>query len=222
MYVPRAFRMDEAHLRRFLAEPRSAQLVTATVEGPDATKLPVMYRPDNGPHGTFVAHMSRVNPQWRSRPVGEALLILSGPEGHIAAEWTPEAAAERRAVPTWNYVEVHAFGEIVIHDDPTWVRRVASELAVALEPTYDVDELAEPFGTAVVKAIVGIELRVSRFVAKAKLSQNRSASDLDAIVSALQAAGSAELAAETVEVACPYVAGRDAVVAAAADRHSRG
>lgn len=212
MYVPRAFAMDDDRLKQFLAEPRSAQLVTATATGPDATLLPVMFRPEDGPHGTFVAHMSRVNPQWRSERHGESLLILSGPDGHIASVWTPQAKAAHTAVPTWNYLAVHVFGHLVVHDDPSWVKRAVTELARAFEPDYDIDELAEPYGGALIRAVVGIELRVTRILAKAKLSQNRSVEDLDSIVNALRTGGSDELADETAQLACPYAAHRDDVV----------
>lgn len=218
MYVPRAFAMDPQRLERFLSEPRRAHLVTSSAQGPDATLLPVMFRPDDGPRGSFVAHMSRVNQQWKSRPLGEAMLILTGPDAHIPAKWTPEAYEARAAVPTWNYLEVHAFGDLIVHDDPGWTRAVANELAVTLEPDYDIDALAEPFGSAVIRAIVGIEVLVTRIVAKAKLSQNKSLADVESVVTALREDGFIELADETAALSCPYVTERDQLVAEAAAR----
>lgn len=218
MYVPRQYQMDDDHLRSFLAEPRAGELVTATATGPDATMLPVVYHPGEGPHGTFVAHMSRVNPQWQVPTIGEALLILGGAHGFVTTEWMPGVRAAGTAVPTWNYLTVHAFGRVIVHDDEAWAARAAAELADRLEPGYDVDALPEPYRTGQLRAIVGIEFPVSRLLGKAKLSQNRSVSDLEAIVAGMRDNGMDELARETELTACPYAAHRDEVVTAAAER----
>jgi transcriptional regulator len=210
--------MDDDRLRSFLAEPRAAELVTATATGPDATMLPVVYHPEEGPHGTFVAHMSRVNPQWQAQWVGEGLLILRGAHGFVTTGWMPDVRAAGTAVPTWNYLTVHAFGRLIVHDDEAWAARAAAELAERLEPGYDLDALPEPYRSGQLRAIVGIELQVTRILAKAKLSQNRSVSDLDAIVAGLRDNGMDALADETEQIACPYAAHRDEVVSAAAER----
>ncbi|WP_051208580.1 FMN-binding negative transcriptional regulator [Propionicicella superfundia] len=221
VYVPRQYEMDDEHLRRFLAQPRAGDLVTVTPHGPEATLLPVVYHPDDGPHGSFIAHMSRVNPQWRAEIIGEALLILTGPHAFMTTRWMPDVLAAGTAIPTWNYLSVHAYGRLVIHDDEQWACRAAAELAELLEPGYDVDALPEPYRSGQLRAIVGIELQVTRVVAKAKLSQNRSLSDLAEIVAGLRDAGLDELATETEQIACPYAARRDEVVTQAAANRDR-
>ena len=51
--------------------------------------------------------MAKANPHWRafSRSV-ESLAIFHGPHGYISPRWYDSEIA----VPTWNYVAVHAFG----------------------------------------------------------------------------------------------------------------
>ena len=51
--------------------------------------------------------------------------------------------------------------------------------------------------TAQLKAIVGVELRITRVQAKAKLGQNRSSADIDGVIDGLQARGDQRLAEET-------------------------
>lgn len=219
MYIPRQYAMDADRLARFFAEPQAGQLVTATADGPEATILPVFHRSSTRGHGSFVAHMSRINPQWQRKTIGEALLILSGPDGYVSSTWMPEVLAAGKAIPTWDYLTVHAYGRLIVHDDPEWARDAAAELTQALQPGYDMDALPEPYRTGQLRAIVGIELQVTRVEAKAKLSQNRSLGDLEALVDNLRANDASALADEVQSIACPYAAQRDEVVSAAAERY---
>ena len=42
-------------------------------------------------------------------------------------------------VPTWNYLTVHAYGSLVVHDDPAWTRDVVSRTTALHEQAYSVD-----------------------------------------------------------------------------------
>ena len=48
--------------------------------------LPFMYDPAVGPHGALLGHVARNNDHWRHAPVGEALVILRGPDAYITPE----------------------------------------------------------------------------------------------------------------------------------------
>lgn len=37
-------------------------------------------------------------------------------------------AAAARTFPTWNYIVVHAYGTLVVHDDPAWVGALTRRL----------------------------------------------------------------------------------------------
>jgi transcriptional regulator len=52
-----------------------------------------------------------------------------------------------------------------------------------------VDDPPPGFVAGQLRAIVGIEVMISRVQAKAKLSQNRPAADIDGVISGLQAQG---------------------------------
>ena len=86
-------------------------------------------------------------------------------------------------VPTWNYVTAHVYGELVVHDDPVWVedlvRRLTGKHEADRGNPWSVDDAPPAFVEGQLRAIVGVELVVSRIEAKAKLSQNRSAADVD-------------------------------------------
>ncbi len=222
MYVPRHFSLDDDRLAALFAGVQSAQLVTATEAGPVATLLPVFHRPEPGEHGSFIAHMSRVNPQWRQEVLGEALLILNGPDGYISTRWMPEVSEAGTAVPTWNYVTAHVYGRLVVHDDEEWVRAAVTALATRKQPEYDLDKLDPAYVRGQFRAVIGLELMVTRVEAKAKLSQNKSPRDVAGIMAGLEATGSHDLAAEVRCLALPYSQQRAELVSRVRERRQSG
>jgi transcriptional regulator len=92
-------------------------------------------------------------------------------------------------VPTWNYVTAHVYGDLVVHDDPAWtaamVRRLTEQHEQHREHPWSVDDAPEQYIAGQVRAIVGIELRITRVEAKAKLSQNRPPADIDGVIAGL-------------------------------------
>jgi transcriptional regulator len=193
MYVPAHFAMNEAAVQRMLAAPGAADLVTATPSGLQATLLPFVYDPDVGEHGALLGHLARSNDQWRAEVLGEALVILRGPDAYVSPGWYPSKAEHGRVVPTWNYVTVHVHGRLVVHDDPQWVdalvRRLTNQHEAERSAPWSVDDAPSAYVAGQLRAIVGVELVITRIEAKAKLSQNRPAADIDGVVAGLTARG---------------------------------
>jgi transcriptional regulator len=77
--------------------------------------LPFVYDPGMR---TLRGHLARNNDQWRRRVVGEALVIVRGPDAYISPAWYPSKAEHGRVVPTWNYITAHVYGRLAVHDDP--------------------------------------------------------------------------------------------------------
>ena len=106
----------------------------------------------------------------------------------------------RTSVPTWNYTTAHAYGRLVIHDDPAWVealvRRLTTLHEAASERPWTVDDAPARFIAGQLRAIVGVELVITRVETKRKLSQNRPPADIDGVVAGLRARGDLESAAE--------------------------
>jgi transcriptional regulator len=92
------------------------------------------------------------------------------------------------------------YGSVVIHDDPAWiasqVRRLTNVNEADLQHPWSVDDAPERYISGQLRAIVGIELIVTRIEAKTKLSQNRSAADVDGVVAGLSARGQAVSASD--------------------------
>jgi transcriptional regulator len=206
MYVPSHFGLDEAATRQFLADRDTADLVTLTPRGLVATFLPVLYEPAPDGYGSVVGHVARGNEQWQLPVLGDALMIVHGPDAYISPSWYPSKAAHGRVVPTWDYVAAHIYGRLVVHDDPVWleslVRRLTDKHEANSPRPWSVDDAPAPYIAGQLRAIVGVELAIDRVEAKAKWSQNRPGNDIDGVIDGLGAAGHAE-AAEAVRAARP-------------------
>jgi transcriptional regulator len=193
MYIPAHFAASPDAIRNLLATPGAANLVTMTDQGLMATLLPFAFNPAVGEHGALQAHMARNNPQWSAVPTGQALAIIQGPDDYISPSWYAAKAEHGRVVPTWNYSTAHVYGELVIHDDAGWLARHVRHLTGLHEggrkDPWAVDDAPEKFIAGQLRAIVGVELVITRIEAKEKLSQNRSAADAAGVAAGLRADG---------------------------------
>jgi transcriptional regulator len=201
MYIPAHFAADDAAVRELLARHGAADLITFTTDGLLATMLPFAYEPAAGDRGArwgaLYGHVARNNDQWRKPAQGESLAIVRGPDAYVSPSWYAAKAEHGRVVPTWNYVTAHVYGQLVVHDDPAWVEDVVRRLTAKHEaaraavpgqlPEWSVDDAPRPFIEGQLRAIVGLELLITRIEAKAKLSQNRPAADIAGVVAGLAA-----------------------------------
>lgn len=190
MYTPAAFREDDpAILHAIMREARLATLVTATAEGLIATPLPLTLAPDEGPHGMLYGHMARANPQWRRPPVGEAMVLFAGPHAYVSPSWYPSKKRDGKAVPTWNYVAVHAYGPVEFFEDEARLRAAVTELTdlyeAPREDRWRMSDAPEDYLRAMLRGIVGLRLPIARLEGKRKLSQNRDAADRAGVIAGL-------------------------------------
>jgi transcriptional regulator len=200
MYTPAHFALTEPEARqRILREHPLGMLVTHGPEGLDANHIPFEYDPARGEHGTLTAHVARANPVWQRCAGGaDVLVVFRGVEGYISPSWYPSKHDTHRQVPTWNYEVVHAHGRLTVRDDEKFVRGVVARLTrshEAAEPQpWKMGDAPPDYLDAMLQAIVGLEIVVTRLEGKAKLSQNKAPLDLQGAVEALQARGREALA----------------------------
>ncbi len=198
MYTPAHFAADDDVTRELLAGAGAAHLVSATAEGLIATRLPYVWAPEVGAHGALQAHVARTNDQWRRPPIGEAMAILHGPDAYVTPSWYPTKAEHGRVVPTWNYLTAHVYGRLVVRDDEDWlaahVRALTGRFEAERSEPWAVDDAPPAFVAGQLRAVVGLELVVTRVEAKAKLSQNRPPADRDGVAAGFESAGDARMA----------------------------
>lgn len=200
MYIPAHFEAGPDVIHELLTRPNAANLVTMTTQGLLATFLPLIYDPSIGEHGALHGHLARTNPQWSEAGIGEALVIIQGADAYISPSWYPSKEEHGRVVPTWNYSTAHVYGKLAVHDDATWlanhVRQLTDLNESRSERPWSVDDAPERYISGQLRAIVGVELIITRIEAKAKLSQNRPDTDIDGVVAGLDAQGRTEIAAD--------------------------
>jgi len=194
MYIPAHFATDDATVRELLTRHGAADLITRTEDGLLATMLPFAYDPEAGEHGVLYGHVARNNDQWRKPALGDSLAIVRGPDAYVSPSWYAAKAEHGRVVPTWNYVTAHVYGRLMVHDDPEWVEGVVRRLTVKHEtakgePVWSVDDAPRKYIEGQLRAIVGLELQITRIEAKAKLSQNRPPADVEGVIAGLSARG---------------------------------
>ena len=183
MYTPAAFRQDDlAALHQQILDCRLATVVSQGPSGLQASHLPLLLEPGEGPFGTLYGHFARANPQWRDLAEGaEALVIFQGPEAYISPSWYPAKAEHGKVVPTWNYIAVHAEGRAEVFEDDERLLQLVSRLSDQHEAgraqPWTVNEAPREYIDAMLRAIVGFALPIERLQGKWKLGQNRSAAD---------------------------------------------
>lgn len=218
MYVPAHFSMTAEQVRTVLESGSAGDLVSVGPDGPVATYVPMLFEPASPTGdglGSLIGHVSRVNDQWRSP--GDALFILHGPDDFIEADWlnTPGSAN----VPTWNYVTVHVYGRLVVHDDPAWMLAAVRRLSAA-HGDASVDAMGTEEVARLLRAIVGVELVISRVDGKAKMSQNKTPAAVAQVIDGLRGSGGEATAEWMAEHSLPRAQAKADLLAGIRDRHS--
>jgi transcriptional regulator len=186
---------DDPEIRAMVAAIGAAELITVGTDGyPQATLLPVLWSGD-----VVLAHMARANPHWRDIPDGaRTLLVCAGAQAYVSPSWYATKLEHGKVVPTWNYSTVHLTGTARVHDDVEWLRKQVTDLTDRHESgrphPWQVTDAPARFVESQLRGIIGIEVRVERVDAKAKLSQNRSEADRRGVIAGLRAQGSGDAA----------------------------
>ncbi len=196
-HTPHYLLTDPNEVKRLIRENPWATIVSATSKGVVASHYPVML--DERADGiSIVSHVGRPDEQLHELGQHELLVIIQGPHGYISPGWYDDT---NDFVPTWNHVTAHLYGvpEILSAEENF---RVLDELVDHFEATMpqpialDIDEQT---ARRIAKGTVGLRMLVTRFDARAKLSQNKSPEVIDRIIDELQAGeqyASPELARE--------------------------
>src|SRR6266851_4882644 len=187
MYIPKAFREDDiSRLHTFMEAYSFATLVTQHESIPFATHLPFLLDPERGPNGILLAHMARANPQWHDfASAQEVLVIFQGPHTYISPSWYEVELS----VPTWNYAVVHAYGLPYLIEDGEELYKLLKTLIQTHEAHFEKPwpfQLPDDYLQKMMRGIVGFEIEITRFEGKFKLSQNRTETERENVIAALQ------------------------------------
>jgi len=203
MYIPRHFAVEDAVAQNFLQNLKSGHLVTNTGIGILSTLIPVTF---DSKQQSIIGHVARGNSQWSEKTNQEALFISAAVDAYISPGWYASKKEHGKVVPTWDYMLAHVYGELIIHDDVDWLRVAVSNLTDAFEAgrekPWKLDDAPEDYVAGQLRAIVGVELKVSRLEVSFKMSQNKTKEDLDGVIAGLRSDAAVDVA-NTVEYLRP-------------------
>jgi transcriptional regulator len=201
MYIPRQFALSDEETEAALAQAGFGQLVTHASSGFIVTPLPLLY--DQAQH-SLIGHVSRANPHWHADG-RESVAIFPGPQAYISPGFYATKAETGKVVPTWNYEVLNVYGRLVAHDDADWVLNLVTTLTNRHEQRraepWQVTDAPESYTRAQLRAIVGVELVISKVEGKAKMSQNQPERNRTGVVAGLKASDTAhdQLVADRVD-----------------------
>jgi transcriptional regulator len=191
MYLPSQFEETRPVVLQALMRAHPlATLVTLSSTGLSANHIPMTLR--TRPDGSHVlaAHVARSNPLWHDFDAKvPALAVFQGPQHYISPNWYPTKQEHGKAVPTWNYVVVHASGPLMVRDDPHWVLEQLTELTQIHEQhrpaPWAVSDAPTDFTGRLIGMLVGIEIPITSLQGKWKVSQNQPGVNREGVVKGL-------------------------------------
>lgn len=173
---------DPAEVRRLIRSHPWATFVSPTSRGLVASHYPILVEEERDGI-SVVSHFGR--PDEVSHELGEheILVIVQGPHDYVSPSWYPPG----EVVPTWNHVTAHLYGRPEIlgeEENYEMLSRLTDHFERHHAGGRSLGE--DEQGTrAAAKGTVGLRLRVERFDARAKLSQNKHPEVADSVIAHL-------------------------------------
>lgn len=183
MYIPEHFVMkDETAVYNVIQENSFATLFSIHQGIPVATHLPLTLNKDNT---CLYGHFARPNPQWKDIQNQKVLAVFHGPHCYISPSWYET----KKAVPTWNYVTVHVYGEVELLEDEQELMSSLNDMVLKYEApdsSYRLQDVDAGFLSGMNKGVQGFKIKIDKMEGKAKLSQNHSSHRQELVVKQLE------------------------------------
>ena len=176
---------DEEEMLAFVAQ---VSFATICVDGPAVVHAPVVAGPER-----LLFHVSRSNPAAAKLEGARAIASVMGPDFYVSPDWY----GTDDQVPTWNYLAVEAEGPLRRLDEgelAALLDRLSAEHEERLAPKkpWTRDKMSPGRFEAMLKAIVGYEMRIEALRGTRKLGQNKKVEEREGVADALAALGRAD------------------------------
>jgi len=177
-HTPRYLMTDADEVKRLIRQNPWATFVSPANTGLVASHYPVLLEEDDDGI-VIVSHFGRPDEQLHELGAHEVLVIIQGPHDYVS----PSLYAPGDLVPTWNHVTAHLYGTPEILDEQenyAMLSRLTDHFEAQQEHGRSLAEDEEGTRRAA-KGTVGLRIRIARFDARAKLSQNKTPEVREAI-----------------------------------------
>lgn len=169
-HTPRYLMTDVDEVKRLIRHNPWATFVSPASTGLIASHYPALLEEDE--EGIVIAsHFGRPDEQLHELGAHEILVIIQGPHDYVS----PSLYEPGDLVPTWNHLTAHLYGipEILGEEENyAMLSRLTDHFEAHRSEGRSLSE--DEAGTRrAAKGTVGLRMRVTRFDARAKLSQNK-------------------------------------------------
>lgn len=180
---------DQRAVLDFIRQHPFAMLIGAGEGAPVATQVPILIGEREDKSLLLRGHIMRNTDHHKAfQRNSEALCVFSGAHTYVSASWYSNPLTGS----TWNYMSVHARGNIRFLGEPE-LRLLLEELTALFENDDNSPalfrHLPQSYVDSMVKAIVAFEIEVREVENVFKLSQNRDEPSYDRIIQELHAQG---------------------------------
>ncbi|MDR7076882.1 transcriptional regulator [Neobacillus niacini] len=183
MYIPKHFNIEDESVIYDLIEKNSFATLFSQHNGePYATHLPLLVNKDEG---FLYGHFAGPNEQWKDIENQNVLVIFQGPHCYISPSWYET----NQAVPTWNYVTIHVYGQLEIVEEEQEVYESLLDMVNKYEKpdsTYHLEDVDDKYIMGMSKGIVGFKIQINKIEGKAKLSQNHTTNRQELVIKQLE------------------------------------
>lgn len=168
---------------KVIQENSFATLFSVHKGKPFATHLPLLLNKEK----TYLyGHFARSNTQWKDIQNQTVLAVFQGPHCYISPSWYEEP---NQAVPTWNYVTLHVYGEVELIEDEHELMSSLNDMVLEYEApdnSYRLQDVDVELLRGMTKGIQGFKIKINKMEGKAKLSQNHSLHRQELIIKQLE------------------------------------
>lgn len=169
-HTPHYLMTEPDEVKRLIRAHPWATIVSPTSNGLVASHYPVLLEED-ADGISLVSHFGRPDEELHELGQHEVLVVIQGPHDYVSASWYEPGDL----VATWNHVTAHLYGvpEILSEEENYGVlSRLTDHFEHGREGARSLAE-DEAGSRRMAKGTVGLRVRVTRFDARAKLSQNK-------------------------------------------------
>ncbi|WP_444996967.1 FMN-binding negative transcriptional regulator [Aliikangiella sp. IMCC44359] len=184
MYCPSHFQLNDRNAQlAYIKQHSFGQLITTYQGQLEINQLPFLL--DEA--GEFLyAHVAKANTHWQCLCDADDLKVcFSGANAYISPNWY----ADKGNVPTWNFMSVQVSGHATLLNDCellNLLNRLSEMHESQFETPWTIKKMDTKKLSAMLKAIVGFKISIESIEGKAKLSQNKSPTEIQSLIHGLE------------------------------------
>ena len=189
MYLPEHFiETDINEIKRIINDFPLATLITKSANGLEANHLPFLVDFKNNTPQSLLGHIAIGNPIYQNNKDNEEVLVVyKAEDSYISPNWYPTKKVNHKVVPTWNYQSLHLYGKIKFLKDIKSLLKIVGKLTKIYEmqveesDPWTIKQAPKDFIKEKLSNIVGIQIDITKILAKSKLNQNRDTIDFNSV-----------------------------------------